>query len=798
MIEAGTFLLAAATLALEIALTRVFALAHGYHFAFLSIGIALLGLGAGGTFLSLRQTPAESTLAGVSSLAFAITTVGGYLLSNAVPFDMYRIAWERTQVLYLLVYYLALAAPFFCSGLAIGASLRLARGSPRVYAMNLIGSATGTLLALLSLSLVGGAGTVMLSAAGGGLAALAFARQGNLQRMAIKLAGIGCALSASLLAALSPPWIEVRLSPYRPLSQALQLPQANLVYTRWSAFSRVDVVQSPAIHVAPGLSLDYAGPIPDQFGLYADANARAAIIRDAPESLAGWADHLPVALAYHLRPYAHTLVLAPGGGLDVAVARALGAGPIVAVSPDRLVVDAASRYGGELYTDGQVQVIISSPRSFVRQYKARNQPPFDLIVLSLSDAQRTVVSGGYALTEDYRYTLQAVADYLKLLRPEGWLVVHRWLQTPPSESLRAWALAAQALEQAGGKPARQMAAIRSWSTMLIMVKQGEITAQEKATIRSFCTSRHFDLVYLPHMQPEEANHYNVYPGAPYAKAVQKLLTASGRASFYRHQRYDLRPPTDNRPFFFHFFTWRQLPELRQSLGRTWQPFGGGGYLVLIALLLIAVLSSAALTLLPAAAHRRLGKGHLPRITTLAYFGCLGFAYLGVEIPLIQRLSLLLERPTLSFAVVVATLLIASGTGSLLTPAKIERWAPFAVAGAIALTIPSLSILDEMGLGWSLTARMTATAVALAPLGLSMGMPFTVGIKVLGTHSPDLIPWAWGVNGGTSVIASVLAALIALSWGFNAVILIAGAAYLAAGALLLSIHRHIYTAKITAT
>ena len=789
---AGTFLLAMATLTLEVALTRVFALAHGYHFAFLTIGISLLGLGAGGTSLSLRRAPIGKALPGLLSLAFAITTASGYLLSNAIPFDMYRIAWERIQVVYLLGYYLALATPFFCSGLTVGALLRTARGKGkayaghRVYAVNLIGSAAGALLALWALSRVGEAGAVMLSAAGGGLAATAFALDtrpgGRWRRPIMAFAGLGCAIGMSYVAATCPSWIKVRLSPYRPLRQALQFPGARLAYTRQDAFSRVDVVQSEAIHIAPGLSLNFAGPTPRQMGLYVDANGRGAIACDGARSLKGWAAQLPIALAYRLRPRADVLVLTPGGGSDVAVARALGAGRVTVVSPNRLVVDAVRRYGGDLYADERIKVVVSAPRTFARRHRMHGRPLFDLVVVSLSDAQRTVVSGGYALNEDYGYTVQAFADYLRLLKPGGMLVVQRWLQTPPSESIRAWTLAATALAELGGTPSHQMAAIRSWSTMLILVKRGTLVAGDESEIRRFCRERHFDLVYLPDIKLEEANRYNVYPGAPYANALHELLTAEGRASYYRRQRYDIRPPTDDRPFFFHFFTWRQLPEVWRSLGHTWQPFGGGGYLVVVAMLGVALLAAGVLIVLPLVA-----RGRLPGMAVVAYFGCLGFAYLGVEIPLIQRLGLLLERPTLSFTIVVSTMLIASGAGSWLMPRIVGRWVPFAVAGAVAVVTVSLPALCEAALGWPPAARLTTTVVTLIPLGVLMGMPFPAGLKVLSEHAPDLIPWAWGVNGGASVVASILTALITLEWGYSAALSAAGAAYLVAGVLFLAMN-----------
>jgi hypothetical protein len=601
-------------------------------------------------------------------------------------------------------------------------------------------------------------------------------------------------IGSLVLGWVRPPWFEIRLSPYRSLSYARQFPGARVLASWWNAFSRVDVVESSAIHVSPGLSLGYGGEVPTQRGLYVDAHAQAALM-DSDVSIVDWADHLPLALAYRLRPRAQVLILEPGGGLDVAVARSLGAAHVTAVSSNPLVVRAVRQYSPELYLDTGVEVVVRSPRAYVRGRQDQGDSRFDIVDLALNDAQRTVVSGAYALSEEYGYTMQAFTDYLALLEPDGVLVVQRWLQTPPSESLRAWALAVEALEQAATTaevpdPRRSLVAIRSWSTMLVLVKKGEWQASELAAIRAFCDDRQFDLVYLPDLQAQEANRYNVYPGAPYARAFGDLLATQRRDSFYRGQAYDVRPPTDDRPYFFHFFKWRQVPEIWQALGRTWQPFGGGGYLVLLALLAIATLTSVVLILLPVAFVRRPhgGQSTVPPTLVLAYFGCLGIGYLAIEVPLIQRLVLLLDHPTVAFATVLSVLMIASGVGSLAAPRLRQWWlVPALVVYLLALSV-LLAPLLRLFLARPLAIRIAFASLLLAPLGLLMGLPFPTGLALIQERAPGLIPWAWGVNGCTSVIASILTALIAIGWGFNAVLGVAAGIYLLAWGLLTGMRR----------
>ena len=157
----------AASLAFQVMLTRFFSLSQGHHFAFMAISLALLGIGAGGTYLSLRQPAPDTwrrTFRG-GTLLFAISLPAAYLTVNYLPFDAYQIAWDKTQFLWLVLYYLALTIPFFFSGLVVGTALTAQpnRAGP-LYAANLFGSGAGPPLALTAMVYVGGPGTLFFCA----------------------------------------------------------------------------------------------------------------------------------------------------------------------------------------------------------------------------------------------------------------------------------------------------------------------------------------------------------------------------------------------------------------------------------------------------------------------------------------------------------------------------------------------------------------------------------------------------------------------------------------------------------
>ena len=369
----------------------------------------------------------------------------------------------------------------------------------------------------------------------------------------------------------------------------------------------------------------------------------------------------------------------------------------------------------------------------------------------------------------------------------------RWLQTPPSESLRAGALAVTALEKVGfSQPELRLVAIRSWSTLLLLVKNGEFTAGEIEAVKDFCRQRQFDLVYYPGIRETEANRYNVYPEPLYYRGFQDLLFGD-RARFYADYAYDVSPTSDDRPFFFHFFKWSQTPEILQTFGKIWQPFGGSGYFVLVALLILASLASAILILLPLLFRRKVtlppdsfgyaqDKRQIRRPNrwrVFAYFAALGLGYLFVEIPLMQHFILFLGHPIYAFAAVLFAILLFSGLGSMVSARLSLPRTLVVLIGAIIVYPLVLPFVFRLLLGQSLGLRLLVSILSLAPLGFLMGVPFPKGIEIVGGQAPDLVPWAWGINGCTSVLASILSAMLAISFGFSRVLVGASVAYLAA-------------------
>jgi hypothetical protein len=774
--------LAAATLLLEGALLRLLAVAQFYHFAFLVVSLALLGFGASGTLLSLsprlRVLPLPRLLP-LAGAAFACSAGLSYAVVNWLPFDSYSIAWQRRQIVYFLLYYLALTGPFLCGGLGVGAALAQSGGrSHAVYAANLAGSALGALLALGMLRLAGVPGAVMAAA---GLALLpAFSGRLRVPTGALLAA---LALGFATLGVRNMQGradIGLTISPYKGLSYARQYPGSARIFGAWDEIGRVDVMQDAGTRQLPGLSYAYGDNPPPQHGLALDAGAMLPVTLVEPEAFAA-AGYLPEAVAYALRPDARVLVLEPGAGLAVMQALAGGAEQVTAALGNRLVRRAVAATAGEydVYAHPRVTAVLETGRVFAHRERAH----YDVVALPLTDAYEPVTSGAYSLAETYMLTVQALADMLARLEPDGILVATRWLQLPPSEEVRLLATAAEALERSGfGPAADRLVAYRGIQTLTVLAQPRGWSEDELAAVRAFAAERRFDLVWMPDLAADEANRYNRLPEPLYYAAARELLQGD-RGAFYRQYPFAVAPTTDDHPFFFHFFRWRQTPDVLATLGRTWQPFGGSGYFVLLAMLALALLLSTGLIVAPLAFARRGGEARSPaergvRLRALAYFALLGLAFLLVEIPLIQRWILLLGHPSYAFAAVVLTLLIFSSIGSLLARRK---WAGhpalFAALVACALATPFVTAwFAEIALGWPLLARAGVAALLLGPLAVLMGMPFPRGIAWLERAAPDLTPWAWAVNGCASVVSGVLAAIISLSAGFAAVLLLGAACY----------------------
>ncbi|MDE0098873.1 MAG: hypothetical protein OXM87_04550 [Truepera sp.] len=781
---AAIALVSAASLLLELALLRLFAVQQFYHFAFMAVSLALLGAGASGSLLSLWPRPLRPAW---SSLGFSVSILGAYLLINALPFDSFSVAWDRRQPFFLALYFLAAAVPFLFSGLLIGGALMAAGRegrSHRIYGANLIGSGLGCAFSLAALDGLGGVGALLVATLLGLVAGLGFEASVGRRVPVLVTALVLATLVTSGLLVWRPSVLAQRLSPYKALPVLLRAPDAVHTFSDADATIRVDVVETQTVHVFPGLSLlSPLGP-PPQAALLIDGDGLmpiTALPPVAPEA-AQLADAVPSGLAYRLRPGARTLVLQPGTGLEVLMALAAGAEYVTAVDDRRLVLevvrDRYDTFTGGLYHHPRLELALRSGRVFARRGEAGR---YGLVVVALSDPHRPVMSGAYGLTESYSYTVEAFRDYLQLLEPGGLLLASRWLQTPPSEGVRLFATLAEALSASGREPTEHLLAFRTLRTLTVVAAERPFEPEEIDILRSFLEERAYDAVMFPGITEADLNRFQVLPEASYHAQLDAVLRDPSAA--YTAARFDIRPVRDDRPFFYHYFRWAQTPEVLANLGRTWQPFGGSGFLVLVALLILVVLASATFILGPLllaglarGVRERTEPPRLLRARAFLYFSCLGLAFLLVEIPLAQRFILVLGHPVTALAAVLFAVLVFSGLGSL-----VARWLPARTALLLLVVLivvapVAIRALSPAALALPEGPRWVLAMLALAPLGFLMGIPFPAGLARLEQTAPTLVPWVWAVNGCFSVVSAVLAVMLAITWGFTVVLWLGAGAY----------------------
>jgi predicted membrane-bound spermidine synthase len=793
----GIVLISSGGLIFEVSLTKILALAQGHHLAFLIVSTALLGLGASGTFLSVvyrdnRDLP--EFLLWFGPLGFSITSVSSYLAVNRIPIDLVRLGWDVKQIGYLILAYGAFSIPFFFSGLTVATAFSRHELLPgRVYFADLLGATAGAVLPLSLYPVTGPVGSVIAAGVLGIASAGAFRICSSESRRVLP----AVALTAAALVLLSTYWLhrewfEVRLSPYKDLNVALNYPGAKHLDSRWNVLSRVDRVDSPAVRFAPGLSLVYTGNLPRQIGLTVDGDQLHAVTDDSTGSPIPFLRYLPSSVMYVLASPQRVLVLDPGGGLDVLMALDFGVPRVEVSEGNPLLVEAVRRASpglqSRVYEDPRVVIHEAAGRSVL----AANRTPFDLIVLPSLKVLGASSMGPYGFAENYVMTREAIAAYYRDLTGTGWLAVTRYLQPVPVQSARIAATLIEGLEAEGLNPEKHLAVLRSWGTITFLVKRNGMTPADIRNLKGFSERLRFDLAAYPGMPASEANRFNRFSEPVYYNMVQSLLDPNDRSRFYHDRLFDVRPVTDDRPFFGYALRLDRLGEIYRQVHEKWMFLIDAGLLVPV-MLIQAVFFSVLFVILPLLIRGkgdlgRIGRGEKYRIFT--YFSLLGIAFMGIEISMIQRLILFLGNPVYSVSAVLAGLLFFAGLGSLACtrpPLNRPDFQP-----RILLLLSLAAVLEGFGLPWVLPSlmgldigiRLVLSAALLLPIGLLMGMPFPLGIRHLKSGGQGgVIPWAWAVNGSASVAGAILAVWAAMTFGFTAVILSSAAAYgVAAGCL----------------
>lgn len=792
----AVFFISAALLGHEILLMRLLSIIQWHHFAGTIISLALLGLGAAGTFTTVFQNwliPRFHSAFCVNAVLFGLAVPTSFRAAQFVPLNPLEILWDPRQWLFLLQTCLILLLPFFFGGICLTlAFARFKEDVRRIYFFDLLGAGLGVLgIVVLLFVFPPWECPAILSAPGFAAAGLVLL---NPSRRRSRVAGILAIVFGAIFPLIWPQAGSFpKISPYKGLSAALLAPGSRIIAERTSPLGWLAVVESPAIPFrhAPGMSLRCSSEPPAQLGIFVDGDSMSPITRfDGRVSSVAFLDCLTSALPFHLLKGPRVLVLGAGGGMDVLMAVTHGARAVDAVELDAnvisLVRDTFGDYAGRIYGDEKVKVHAAEARSFV----SRSRELFDLIQVSLLDSFAASATGGHALSESYLYTVEALSDAYRRLTPGGCLSITRWLKVPPRDSLKLFATAVLALERSGvASPERRIALIRSWSTTTLLIRNGDFSEEDLGQVKDFCTMRLFDIDFCPGVEPGGTNRFNVLD-EPWLSEGAGALIGKRRGEFVERYKFAVEPATDDRPYFSHFFKWGTLPEILSLKGRGGLPLIEWAYPVLVMTLIQALALSLALILVPLFFLKRNGQAEMGTGRIAVYFSALGFAFLFMEMAFIQKLILFLGHPIYAASVAIAGFLVFAGLGSRCSAVLSRALSPHGSSGNAAATAIAVAVIVLLSVLYAVfipelfvrlagagdAARVIVSVALIAPLAFPMGMPFPLGLATLAERRPAYIPWAWGINGCTSVLGTVLASLLAVHLGFTAVAIAAAALY----------------------
>jgi spermidine synthase len=782
---AGIFLLSAATLLLELALTRIFDVILWNNLAYLFVGSALFGFGLGGLILFRWPVPTVPTarLLAAAASAFALSVVLIVPTIMLLPIDLGAILHQPFRQLLLLgVLYVSLVVPFVISGVAIaGALARHSRHVHRLYFCDLVGAGFGCLGIFVLPQLIGGEETLFAVAAIGLAGAAMFAPPGSRLRV---LSVIGTAVTALIAVGLADRITFPHLITKRGVTTT-----TVSEFSYWDPVSKIDVKTEN----------------PDRKRIIYDGGAQSSAFYRFDGNLAGLRETYftpPEPFRYNSGRYialshwlqrdqgGRVLVIGSAGGQETLAALTWGAGHVDAVDMVCAVIEAArgrfAAFIGGIYSHPRVSAVCDEGRSFLR----RSEWKYDIIQIHSNHTTASLANGSGAAMPIYLQTVEAYKDYFKHLTPNGILQINyfiypkmvataaqAWSELFPGEDFHAHLLITDGYSD---------------GMKTFMVKHSPWTAREIAEVRHFLSPGfgvndpwQYRLIYAPG-EPEARN----VPDALFRVPLDPKLVAS--------LPYRIEPSTDDEPFFRHLRKGIQrltvdeagfIPE--ETAAHINAPLHGVIPLDFVHVYVIGGLSviiAAGLLLVPLLGLRQAALTRTEGLATLLYFGCLGIGFVVVELVLIYKFMLVIGPPIHAMAAVIFAMLVGAGIGSGVSNriyALLGQWAIAAAVVAFAALMVCLLLafpaLDRLTLELQLGARLAIVLVIVVLIGVPLGMPFPLGLAALSLRSPDLIPWGWAINALMTVVGSLLAVVLSIGIGYTATLVLAIGIYALAGA-----------------
>jgi len=747
------FLLSFCVLTMEISLTRVFSATIWYYYAFMAVSIALFGLGAGGVILHIirRKLP--------SKMVLALPVVSVLLFTISIPFLLYFITIFPASPSFLNYYYAVSIIPFFLAGVSVSfvfdAFVHIA---PKLYFADLVGASLGCLLAEPLLGIFGGESTMLVVAVLSSIALVFLSLRIHRKALALALI-VSISATGVLFLNMQTGFLNLSNAPTKGMYRILhENPDLKVAATKWNSFSRIDVIEKPNDPLVLA-------------EIFIDGDASTCICRfngnlSSMTWLKQWMPYLPYVLT---NQSGKSLIIGPGGGADIIAALVGGSREVDAVELNPIIVETVKSYGekaGNIYTYDRVNAYVDEGRSFI----SRSNEKYDVIVANLIDSGAAVASGGYALAENYLYTVEAFQQYLNHLTDNGILMFARWGEEIP----RLLTTTIDAFQKINntmtiseiGTHISAVSQIYGFNLTIYMVKKTPFNMYQSEQIMNFSDPLNLKPILVP----------NIVTETPYKELFQGDISIEHFCTLFPLR---VQPVTDDNPYYFSWAPSMQIPSSLRNL------------IVMVSVLVLGFSLAPFLFLsrkidLP---RLRAKKAHL----FVGYFSALGVGFMLLEVVLLQRFVLFLGSPTLSLSVTLFSLLFSSGCGSFVSGRVSEgrlRKLLLVVFPLICLLtfgyLLFLSSLLTSFLSFVIVFRIILSLILLFPLGFLMGMPFPTGLRILSQRLGENIKWMWGVNGMMSVLGSVLVPAIGILSSLSNAMILGSFFYFAAFIIVLAL------------
>ena len=817
---------AGALIALQLAIMRVFAIGSWAHFGSLVVSLAMLGFGLSSAGLCALQSLVRRWAGRIATTALVLFTpllAAAHLLAQQMPFNAVFMLADPQQKWRLMANFALYLLPFLTGATFLG-TVFTHHGArfARLYFADLSGAGLCGVVFMLGLYVVAPEHMIAVPLLLGlTAAALWIASSGGHGGVVALIAAVAACIVIQFVLPSLLGLTTLAVSDYKGVSYARKLPDARRVLHSLSPFGDLQAYSSSYLHFAPGLS-DNAGfnlpRLPDNayLGLYLDGDGPIGVIRDLPATDTAYFTYLPLVYPYLIKSLPAVFVAEFGGGISTALALRSGARSVTVAESNPVIIDAfigdsaVRAFTGGLLQDKRVTAIVSAGRSVLEAAAGRR---YDIVDLSFADSTGLSNPGGFSVVERFAYTREAMLTYMRALKPGGILAVTLWnKEEPPKSALKLYATLVDAARAFNaGHVADSFFAVGGYlSTTTVLYKNGGFSADETATLRAHTERMSFDALYypgiaselsaLPHLlvayrnqifddqaagdaAPEAGGGETAMPSTQLTRLVWDHLVSGDWPQIAAQYVFDTSPLTDNRPYFAGYI---RLGDLSRVLDRLDILQDDWGYLLLWVTLGVSAAGALLLITLPAVfARRSMLLDRSGNICIVLYFACLGAGYIAVEVGLVSKCVLALGNYTISAAVVITSMLVFSGLGSLLS----QRWCDRVrfvlpqLLGAIGLLLLAEAACIDRALEWIGTLpsvwRSFCCAGLILPPALLMGLPMPLAMTTLARQGRDRVfIWAWGINGCFSVVGAALVPIAATALGLNAVLAMAAGAYLA--------------------